>query len=442
MAKAQPVAKLHPKLARFMAGMEKKSGIDMQDIVVTPSLKMEHINTGSTVLNMLIGGSRVGDGSFLCPGYPRGKIIEIYGRESSGKSTIALMAAGQAVASNGGTGSVLYVDLEHAVVDAYALKLGVDFRPIELGGNGQAIRVAPHIFEETEALVNGAALNGVDLIVVDSVAGLVSRREASRDLTNEKEKQGVAEIPRLMSAWMPKLQAIIAKTGTTVIFLNQTRDKIGAMGYTEEALKSTTGGNALKFWASLRMMLKPKQSAKAKVFNPIIKEYEEVPVATDVEVKNIKNKIDARQGHTGLITIRYGVGIDEMRTMLNVAEAYNIVKMSKNARKQEVYTYKCAATGDVIEAIGVEKFRVAMQRNSTAFEEMMSACRDRIIQGFRAIDDEQLAQLAEDAVTKKIDDEDEYLDDSSTALVSPNDMGLDDSEEDSDSNVTISADDV
>lgn len=412
MAKTAPTPKMHPKLAKFMAGMEKKVGMDFQEVLASPSLRMDHINTGSTVLNLLIGGSRLPDGSFICPGYPKGKIIEIYGRESSGKSTIALMAAGQAIATNGGTGTVVYVDLEHAVVDSYAMKLGVDFRPPELGGSGNAIRVQPHTFEETEAIVNGAALNGVDLIVIDSVAGLVSRREISRNLVNEKEKQGVAEIPRLMSNWMPKLQAIIAKTGTVVLFTNQTRDKIGAMGYTEEALKSTTGGNALKFWASLRWMLKPKQSSKAKVFNPIIKDYEEVPVATDIEVKNIKNKIDARQGHTGLITVRYGVGIDELRTMMNVAEAYDIVVHTKNKLKQDVYTYKSPGQGVEITATGIEKFRVAISRNKAAFQEMMDACRDRIVQGFRAIDDEQLAQLAEDAVTKKLDDDDDYLDDS------------------------------
>jgi recombination protein RecA len=437
MAKVAPV-KLHPKLAKFMSGMEKKVGIEMSDILVTPTLKMDHINTGSTVLNLLIGGSRMPDGNFLCPGWPRGKIIEIYGRESSGKSTIALMAAGQAIASNGGTGSVLYVDLEHAVIDAYAMKLGVDFRPVELGGSGQALRVAPHTFEEAEAIVNGAALNGVDLIVVDSVAGLVSRREVSRNLVNEKEKQGVAEIPRLMSAWMPKLQSIIAKTNTTVIFTNQTRDKIGAMGYTEEALKSTTGGNALKFWASVRMMLKPKQASKAKIFNPVIKEYEEVPVATDIEVKNIKNKIDARQGHTGLITVRYGVGIDELRTMMNVAEAYDIVKHTKNARKQDVYTFVSPNQGITIEAIGIEKFRVAISKNKAAFTEMMDACRDRIVQGFRAIDDEQLAQLAEDAVTKKMEDDDDYLDDSSTAIVDASEEEFEEASE----SVEINADDI
>lgn len=417
-------SKLHPKLARWTKSMTERSGVDIKDILVTPSLKMDHINTGSTVLNLLIGGSRLPDGSFLCPGWPKGKIVEIYGRESSGKSTIAMMAAGQAIAMNDGTGSVLYVDLEHAVVDAYALKLGVDFRPPELGGSGNALRIQPHTFEETEALVNGAALNGVDLIVVDSVAGLVSRRDLQRNTANEKEKQGVAEIPRLMSAWMPKLQSIIARTGTCVIFTNQTRDKIGAMGYTEEALKSTTGGNALKFWASLRLLLKPKQSAKAKVFNPIIKEYEEVPVATDVEVKNVKNKIDARQGHTGLITVRYGVGIDELRTMMNVAEAYKIVKHSKNAKKQDVFEYTSPSTRRRIESVGIEKFRVAIQKDSECFSEMMSLCRDRIVQGFRAIDDEQLAQLAEDAVVKKFDDDDDYEDDGPPVNVSPEEMGV------------------
>ena len=426
--KVQVQPKQHPKLARWQKSMGDRTGIDMSDIVVSSTLRMDHINTGSTVLNLLIGGSRLPDGSFLCPGWPKGKIVEIYGRESSGKSTIAMMACGQAVLSNNGTGSALYVDLEHAVVDNYALRLGVDFRPVELGGSGSAMRIAPHTFEETEALVNGAALNGIDLIVVDSVAGLVSRRDLQRNTANEKEKQGVVEIPRLMSAWMPKLQSIIAKTGTCVMFTNQTRDKIGAMGYTEEALKSTTGGNALKFWASLRLMLKPKQAAKAKVFNPIIKDFEEVPVATDIEVKNIKNKIDARQGHTGLITIRYGVGIDELRTMMNVAEAYKIVKHSKNAKKQDVYEYKSPSNGHLVEAVGIEKFRVALQRDKESFTEMMDLCRDRIVQGFRAIDDEQLAQLAEDAVVKKFDDDDDYEDDSQTTYVEKKDMGLDDDE--------------
>lgn len=415
MAKSNIV--LHPKLQKWTKVMEKR--VNLKDVIIQPSFKVPYINTGSTVLNILIGGSRLEDGSFVCPGYPKGKIIEIFGRESSGKSTFAMMAMGQACQQNDNTGCGLYVDLEHAVIDSYAIKLGCDFRPPELGGNGQAIRVAPHTFEETESLVDAAALNGIDLIVIDSVAGFVSKREFSRDITDPKQKLGVAEIPRLMSGWMPKLQDIISRTGTTVIFLNQTRDKIGAMGYTEEAKKSTTGGNALKFWASLRWLLVPKQSAKAIRYNPLTREKEEVPVATDVLVKNIKNKIDARQGHTGLVTIRYGVGIDEMRTMMNVAEAYNIVHAKKTKGKPTQYTFKDPDTHTVTEAQGIERFRLALQRDPTAFKSMMDLCIEKIMAGFKAIDDEQLAILAEDAVIIKTDDDDEYADTGSPQEVEP-----------------------
>jgi recombination protein RecA len=412
----------HPKLAKWRKIMDSRS--NLSDMIIQPSFRVQCINTGSTVLNILIGGSRLEDGSFVCPGYPKGKIIEIFGRESSGKSTIAMMAMGQAIQQNNGMGCGLYVDLEHAVIDTYAMKLGCDFRPPELGGSGQAIRIAPHTFEETEAAVDAAALGGVDLIVIDSVAGFVSKREFARDIADEKQKLGVAEIPRLMSGWMPKLQDIIARTGTTVIFLNQTRDKIGAMGYTEEAKKSTTGGNALKFWASLRWLLVPKQSAKAKVYNPLTREREEVPVATDVLVKNIKNKIDARQGHTGLVTIRYGVGIDEMRTMMNVAEAYKIVEVKKAKGQPPRYVFKCPENGTVTEAAGIERFRLAMQRDPTALKTMMDMCAEKIVAGFKAIDDEQLAILAEDAVIVKTDEDDEYEDTGSPKIVDPEEMDV------------------
>lgn len=398
-------SKLHPKLNKFRTAIEKRTNIS--DVFVEPSFRMDHINTGSTVLNMLIGGSRLQDGSFLCPGWPRGKIVEIFGRESSGKTTIALHAMAQGIAaSEGGCG--LYVDLETAIVDQYALRLGVDFRPPETGGEGSALRAQPHTFEETESLVMNAALNSVDVVVVDSVAALVSERETQRDVTNKKEKQGVAEVPRLMAQWMPKLQRVISDTGTLVIFLNQTRDKIGAMGFSEEATKSTTGGNALKFFAAIRMMLKPKRSTKAKVWNPILKEREEVQIATDVECKMIKNKIDAKQGHSGLVTIRYGIGVDELRTMLNVAEAYEIVSKKKNKKKQDVFKFE--SEHGAIEATGIEKFRLALMGETNMMSELVSLCQDKIIQGYRMLDDEQLASLADDSFTRREDGDDEYLD--------------------------------
>jgi recombination protein RecA len=402
MAKA-PVTKLHPKLQKFHEAIEKRTKV--RDVFVTPSFRQDCINTGSTVINMLIGGSRLPDGSFICPGWPRGTIIEIFGRESSGKSTLALTAMAQAI-NNGGAndGCGLYVDLECAVKDYYAMKLGVDFRPVEIGGPGRAVRAQPHTFEETEALVMCAVLNGVDLVVVDSVAGLISGREIKRDVSDEKQKLGVAEIPRLMSGWMPKLQSIIARTKSTVIFLNQTRDKIGAKGYTEEALKSTTGGNALKFWTSIRMILKPKFSTKASIFNPITREKEDVQIATDIECKLLKNKIDAKQGHSGIITLRYGVGVDELRTMLNVAEAYKLIK--KNG---SYYEFSSSKTGEVIKEAGMEKFRLSISRNQDVLDDMIAQCTNFIVQGYKTIDEETLSELEEGAVTKKHEDEeDEY----------------------------------
>lgn len=398
----------HPKLQRFRASIDERSNI--QDVFVTPSFKQECINTGSTVLNMLIGGSRLPTGEFVCPGWPRGRIIEVYGKESSGKSTIALTAMGQALMNGGmNDGCGLYVDLECAVQDYYSMKLGADFRAPEIGGHGRAIRVQPHTFEETETLVMAAALNGVDLIVVDSVAGLVSGREIKRDLSDAEQKQMVAEIPRLMSNWMPKLQSVISRTKSTVLFLNQTRDKIGAKGYTEDALKSTTGGNALKFWASIRISLKPKMSTKAKIFNPITREQEEVQIATDIECRIVKNKIDAKQGHSGLITVRYGVGVDEMRTMLNVGEAYKVIKKSGSW-----CSFESEATGGTIKAMSMEKFRIALQKDEAMLADFLAICTNHIVHGYRLIDEETLSNLEEHAVTKNVDTDDDYEDNSST----------------------------
>lgn len=428
MTKAKAQAQWHPKLKRFRDAVEKRKKIT--DVFVTPSFQIEYVNTGSTILNLLIGGSRITEGkskgAFVCPGWPRGSIIEIFGREGSGKSTIAMTACGQALAQKEDA-CVLYVDLEHAVKDHYAMKLGCDFRPPELGGDGRAIRAAPHTFEETESIVMAAALNGVDVVVIDSVAGLVSKREAARDSTNDEEKVGIAEIPRLMSQWLPKLQAVIARTKTTVFFLNQTRDKIGvsSLAKAEETLKTTPGGNALKFWAALRLMLRPRLSAKASVYNPLLKRQENVQISTEIEVKMIKNKIDAKQGHAGIVAIRYGVGLDELRTMLTVAEAYGVVKKTKMKNNQISFSFKSPTDGKEVKGIGIEKFRVALQKNDR-IDEMIQICTQHIIDGFRMIDDEQLAELAENAIVHDYGNEDEYVDGENPVVVDMEGVTLND----------------
>jgi len=437
-AAAAPSGGWHKKIALLQKGMTDRLG--MADAIIKPDFQLKVINSGSSVLNLLIGGSKLPNGQMVCPGWPRGRISEIFGRESSGKSTIALMGMAQAMRENNGQGTGLYVDMEHAIVDNYAMKLGVDFRSPSLGGTGQCMRIAPRYAEEVEAAVNMAALQGIDFIVIDSVAALFTRKEFQRDASDEEDKKGIAEVPRFMSTWIPKLQSIIAKTGTHVMFLNQQRDKIGAKGFTEEALKSTTGGNTLKFFASNRLILKPRQVAKAKRFNPLIGKDEEVPVATDIEVKNVKNKVDAKQGHSGLITIRYGIGIDEVRTMINVATAYKICKSSKNGRKQDVFIYK-GQNGKTIEAIGLEKFRYMLSKDMDTFNEMAMACHERMLNDMRNITDDELAELEAGAVVTKMgdgDDDDDYASEDPRE-VSPEEMG---EEEESPEVPKISSDDL
>jgi len=412
---ADKATKLHPKLSAFMTLAKKR--MDVEQSLVKPSLTLESINTGSTVLNLQIGGTRMEDGRFVCPGWPKGRMSEVFGRESSGKTTIALMGMAQALADNG---SGLYVDIEHTMVDTYAETLGVDF----FGSN--VMRVAPPCAEEVETMVNAAALAGVDFIVIDSVAALRTRKQLKRNSADEDDKVQIAEVPRFMSGWMPDLQSIIAKTGTHVMFLNQIRDKIGSMGRSEETKTSTTGGNALKFYASIRMLLSPKMTTKAKRWNPLTKTNEEVQIATDILVKNVKNKIDKRQGHTGLVTIRYGVGIDEFRTIMNIALAYGVIKQSKNSRKQDVFSFQ-SESGEAIEAIGYEKIRQILLHSPEIFKEVQSRALDLMLLAQKSIADDELAKMAEDAITMKVglaEDDDDYTSFEAPEEVSAEEMGI------------------
>src|SRR5690606_17106774 len=118
-----------------------------------------------------------------------------------------------------------------------------------------------------------------------------------------------------------------------------------------------------------------------------------------VRIKMVKNKIDAKQGHVGMITMRYGVGIDELLTMVNAALAYDIISKKKNNKKQDVFNFQSPATGRTIESIGMEKFRLALQADQESLHDLMKLTQDQIVTGYRIIDDEQLAALAEGSVT-------------------------------------------
>jgi len=248
------------------------------------------ISSGSIAMDVALG---VG-------GYPRGRVIEIYGPESSGKTTLAIHAMAEAQKAGG---IVAFIDAEHAFDRTYAENLGVDCDNLLISqpDNGeQALEIA-------DSLIRSGA---IDIIVIDSVAALTPKAEIEGEMGDSK--MGLQA--RLMSQALRKLTSSISKTNTCVIFINQLRDKIGVMFGNPE---TTTGGNALKFYASVRVDIR-------KVGQ--IKEGEDIK-GTRTRVKIVKNKI-APPFRKAEFDIMYGEGISKIGEIIDLGVELNIVKKS------------------------------------------------------------------------------------------------------------------
>jgi len=252
--------------------------------------KVDVIPTGSIALDLALG----------VEGYPKGRVIEIYGPESSGKTTLAIHAIAE-VQKQGGIAA--FIDAEHAFDQFYAKKLGVDIDNLLISqpDNGeQALEIADNLIR------SGA----IDLIVIDSVAALTPKAEIEGEMGDSQ--MGLQA--RLMSKALRKLTASINKAGTCCIFINQLRDKIGVMFGNPE---TTTGGNALKFYASIRVDIRKSTQ---------IKEGDEA-MGNRVKVKIVKNKV-APPFKKAEFDIMYGEGISKVGEVIDLGVELNILKKS------------------------------------------------------------------------------------------------------------------
>lgn len=313
----------HPQLKNTVAQIEKQFGEGaIMPLGAEKAVPIDGISTGSLSLDMALGGR----------GIPRGRVVEIFGPESSGKTTLALHVVAQAQKTGG---ICAFVDAEHALDPSWAKKLGVELETL-LVSQPSSGEEAMHI---TEMLIKS---NAVDVIVVDSVAALVPQKE----LEGEIGDTHVGLQARLMSQSLRKLTGVISKSKTAVIFINQIREKIGVMFGSPE---TTPGGRALKFYASCRIDVRRIGA---------IKEGEEV-VGQRVKAKVVKNKV-APPFRTAEFDMMHSDGISYEGDVLDLAMAQKLI-----VRTGAWFRYGEAQLGQ-----GREKVRDYLRANPSLLEEL------------------------------------------------------------------------
>ena len=316
-------------LEQVLADIEKQFGKGaIMKLGAQEHMEIDVTSSGSLALDIALG---VG-------GYPKGRIIEIYGPESSGKTTFALQAIAE-VQKEGGRAA--FIDAEHALDPVYAKNLGVDINELLLSQPD----TGEQALEICEALVRSEAVN---IIVVDSVAAIVPKAEIEGDMGDSH----VGLQARLMSQALRKLSGTINKTKTTAIFINQLREKVGVMFGNPE---TTPGGRALKFYSTIRLDV--RRGEQIKVGDQIL--------GNKTNIKVVKNKV-APPFKTATVDIMYGTGVSREGEIIDIASDLNIIDKSG-----AWYAYNGEKIGQ-----GKENVKIYLKENKELAEELETKIRE------------------------------------------------------------------
>lgn len=371
---------------RAIAAIEKQVNISPIDL---PDGTLPHVSTGSSTIDMLIGGTLANDGkSILCPGFPRRRITEVYGPESSGKTTLALSAIAKLQKAGG---AALFLDFEHHISKKYAISIGVDW-------NSPTFKVLqPNTFEEGIKAIQIAIGTGVDLVVVDSVAAMIPKAEMDKGVDDVAKLGAVA---KLMSEKLPRLGQFLDKwpkdknnkdkkdenhPGTAIVLLNQTRALIQTQGGGRGGgdSENTTGGKSLKFYSTIRIRLSRIKSEVVKRKDKMSGREVNIPYGNLTHVKIVKSKLDGTQNQTAQLFIRYNYGVDDYFSIIEAGVANKLIQKSGSRFALDEQSFH-----------GKEALRKYLIANPKSFLDLKDKILAIVIEANKGVDPEQ--ELTED----------------------------------------------
>lgn len=343
--------------AKIVGGMspdefyKKLSKEDRKSVGNLEDAKIDFIPTGSWVLNYLIG-----DGTMTSKpgGFPRGHIVEIFGDESCGKSTVALSACRQ-VQEMGGL--PVFLDFERTFHKLYAERLGIDTSPKKF------VHIRPDHFQHGARMIQDSLQMKPWLIVVDSVSAMIPKQflEGSVD-----EAGRIGLQAQLMSTTLSYFTKMIPEANTCLLFTNQLRSVIKTSMYDRGPTEESTGGRALKFYSSVRVKLQKSSVEYVTQKSKVTGKSEREPINVMVKATVVKNKVD-RPLLSGPLYIRFGEGIDNITSIITLAENLGIVK-----KAGAIYKFSLGSE-TVASASGKEKFRRVLEENPQALEKLSSS---------------------------------------------------------------------